>query len=124
MNRFIVVPPSVGLSFRTAPCAGCVIRTAAGCNAFVKRQRARTRNGTTDDTAVVPSSPRAIATTLTRSFLWNLAGSRNARYGGDVSTARRRHADPRRTANATLTGALPATVAEAAQRLVSSSPLM
>ena len=76
----------------------------------------------TFETAVLPSSPRAIATTSTRSFLWNFAGSRNARNGGDVSTAKRCQVEPRRTANATLTGAVPATVAEEAQRFDSVSP--
>src|SRR5439155_25228067 len=81
----------------------------------------RTRNGTTFDTAVRPSSPRAIATRLTCSFGLNFAGSRNARYGGSGSTARRSQVLSRRTANATLTGAPAGTRAVTVQSVLWAS---
>src|SRR5256885_13933982 len=72
---------------------------------------------------MLPSNPRAMAITSTCSCGRNLAGSMNPRKGGEVSTSRRCHAvaPTRRKANATLTGALPDTVAAAATRLLRSS---
>src|SRR5437763_1603329 len=62
----------------------------------------------TAEVAVRPSSARATATTRTRSLVLNFAGSRNARYGGSGSTARRlQEPEPRRTAKLTLTGSEP-----------------
>src|SRR5919107_5581705 len=75
------------------------------------------------DAATLPSSDRAAAASSTRSFLRNFGGSRNARYGGESSTARRRHAPrPRLTANVTLTGTLPRAVALTTQKFDRSSP--
>jgi hypothetical protein len=77
------------------------------------RKRELQRRGTnarTADTDARPSRPRATATTWTRSRRRKSAGDRNARYGGESSTATRvQRVDlSRRTANATLTGARPA----------------
>src|SRR5438034_6737228 len=70
-----------------------------------------------------PSSASTTAATCTRSFFLNFAGSMKPRYGGDVSTDSLRHFDEpaRLTANATLTGAVPPTVAVAVQRFVNGS---
>src|SRR6478672_10312086 len=114
--------PPVTMSNPPASTAASIPIPLALISPVLLRYLRRTRNGTTAELAVLPSRPRAIATTLMCSLRLNFAGSMNPRNGGDVSTSSRCHApDARRTTNATLTGAAPPTVADAAQRFVRAS---
>src|SRR3954469_14289590 len=115
--------PPVTMSNPPASTAASIPIPLALISPVLLRYLLRTRNAATAELAVLASRPRAIATTLMCSLRLNFAGSMNPRNGGDVSTSSRCHApDARRATNATLTGALPATVADAAQRFVSASP--
>jgi inner membrane transporter RhtA len=77
---------------------------------------------TTLEATTPPLDERATATTWTRSFLRNRAGSRKPRNGGESSTSMRRQAPPpRRTANVTLAGSRVGSDALRAKRVESES---